>query len=215
MNLNGVIERFNFRQAATDRPVRMTNHGSLAMAQVEPAGAELARAGRRFGAVVGNGATYKAPIQAIPTTTATWALYNGEPDGGKSYLVEIAACFSVSGTLGLGLSLLGGVTKTRQSAAVAAYSGTVLDSLSGGAMNSRAALGNAVTLANTPVWVPLESRDQVSAVSVGSGLVAKDLAGRFLVRPGCCFALDVMAPVGTTALFGVAVAWSELQLDLE
>lgn len=188
-----------------------TPSGALRCADVEPFRMELARMGRRFSFSPGVIANYQIPVADFPTTAAAYALWNGEAAGGKSYVIEQIACVSGSGTLGLGMSILAGVTKTAQSA-VSNGTGVVLGSLSGcPSTTSLATFGNAITLGNAPAWTVVASRDQVSAISVGSGLVA-NVDGMFIVRPCCCLGLNVFAPTGTTAKFGFNVVWSELQL---
>lgn len=187
---------------------------ALRVSQVEPFRAEMSRLGRRFSISPGVIANYQVPKADFPTTNALYALWNGEATGGKSYVIEQIACVSGSGTLGLGMSIIAAVTKTPQSSAVSAGTGTVGPaSLSGSAQTSAAVMGNNITLADAaPCWTVVASRDQVSAVSVGSGLVA-NVDGLFIVRPGCCLGLNVFAPTGTTAKFGFNVIWSELQLS--
>jgi hypothetical protein len=50
-------------------------------------------------------------------------------------------------------------------------------------------------------------------VEVGSGLTA-DLDGMYIIEPGVCLGGVVLAPTGTSALFGMGFIWGELDLDL-
>lgn len=177
--------------------------------------AQLAKARRIYCATTGAG-TAIAPVTAMPTTTATWALFNGEDAGGKSYALLSAFCYSVSGTLGLGMSLLGAVaTAAVTGTKPTSYASSAFSSLSGGAAGaSKGIFASAVTMVGTPAWAVLAARDQVSAISVGSGLTA-DVRGMLLIPPQYVGALTVLAPAGTVALFGVGFVWAELELDLE
>jgi hypothetical protein len=193
-----------------ERPLRLSQHGSLFVSQFEPKYMEFARARRLYGANTGAG-TAIAPVTAVPTTAAAWALYN--PTTSSRILVPLKVyCYSVSGTLGLGMSLLAAIPPSVVATAPTAYASSVNNSISPNAQTSTAIFGQGVTIA-APVWNVLAARDQVSAVSVGSGLSA-DTDGMFLIEPGFCLAATVLAPAGTSALFGVGFIWGELDLDL-
>lgn len=214
MILEGVIKRFQRVSTGGVQPLRLTELGNQAVDKVLPDYAQLAKSRRIFCATTGAG-TAIAPVTAMPTTAATWALYNGEDAGGKSYALLSAFCYSVSGTLGLGMSLLGtvalaAVTGTKPTA----YASSANTSFTGSKATSQAIFAQAITMIGTPAWAVLASRDQVSAISVGSGLTA-DVKGMMVIPPGFVGALTVLAPVGTTALFGVGYVWAEVELDLE
>ena len=157
--------------------------------------------------------TAKAPVAAPPTTSPEWMLWNGEPSTGKTYVMLEAGCISISGTLGLGLALLGGVGLIAETVNPTAYASSVIAAASGTPGGSAARIVNNPTILSTPAYHALATRDQVSAVSVGSGLTA-NLEGKYLVPPGFGFALEVLAPAGTAALFAVSFVWAELQLTL-
>ena len=215
----GLVGRMNSNantSNGTNVALRLNRQGSLMVDSALPARAELARAGRRFyysGGVVANAG---APVQDIGTTTALRALWNGEPqDGtGRSLVIEQVSAIMASGTAGLGTALLAGVTGTVQAAAVANGTGVVLGKAAGQSGSSLATFGTAITLAANPGWIAIGSLDQAASVSIGAGIVV-DLNGLFIVPPGKCLALTVIAPAGTSAKFTFSVVWSELALDLE
>ena len=191
-----------------ERQVGLDEIGGLLTSQAGLQYGWLARNNRIFGATFGTG-TAIAPIQATPTTAADWDLYNGEPDGGRDLYIIQAGVRSVSGTMGLGLSLLGCVSLARQTTVPTDYTNSIKTSLTGGPFDSKAIFDQAQTITGgTPAWITLASRDQVSAVSVGSGLVAV-VNGFMKVPPGHVAGFVAMAPAGTNALFGVDVVWAE------
>ena len=199
----------------TDTEVSLSREGGLHIAQVSLRKSELARRGRMFGATSATG-TAIAPVAAVPTTAAAWALYNAEPDGGRWYHIDTAFCWGVSGTLGLGMALLVTVPMVKQAAVVADYTASILGSLSGGVAQdgapaaSRARFTQALTLTGPQSpWITVGARSQVAAVEVGSGIVA-ELDGKFVIPPGFFFGMTVLAPGGTNALFGVGCTWAEL-----
>lgn len=210
--LFGIVRRVARTTGLTE--LGTSEFGNVRVDKYLPDYAQVAKQRRVFAAWTGAG-TAIAPVTAPPTTAATWALFNGEDPGGKCYALLSASAFSVSGTLGLGMSLLGtvalaAVTGTKPTT----YASSALTSLTGGGGQTKAIFAQAITMVGTPAWAVLASRDQASAVSVGSGLVA-DLRGMLIIPPQYVGALTVLAPVGTSALFGVGFVWAEVELDLE
>ena len=167
--------------------------------------AELARAGRMFGATFGTG-TELAPRTAVPTTGADWILYNPPTSGRDLYVVQ-AAIHSVSGTMGLGLGMVGAVA-TAPTTAPTDYASSVKSDTFGAGYSGKAIFAATGTLPSTPAWITLQGRAQTASVDVGSALIAL-LDGMFRVPPGCVFALDAIAPTGTAAKFGGSFVWSE------
>src|SRR2546428_345067 len=102
MILEGVYRRFAaLRSGKGALDLRLTHAESLAVAQVEPEGYELTRAGRRFYiAYNGTGPTGIAPVVALPTTAAQWAIWNADPS--KSYIITYLGAFLSAGTPGAG-----------------------------------------------------------------------------------------------------------------
>lgn len=220
MEISGIVKRFSRQAAGSPRVPRVTDLDNLAVDITKPFKAELARAGVRNGVVVGNGATFKAPITAYPTTTATWLLFNGEDDGGKCLFIDTVSFFLASGTSAVGGTVIAAVTKSKQHNAgvlPGAYSGTVSGNLSGKAYGGKAVLANAWTIVGgTPLWVPIGvlGSGEAATATIGLGAFCK-VEGGIMVPPQYGLALDLVSGVGTTALYGVAVTWDELEADRE
>ena len=191
-------------------PLQLLPTGGLHVQTVNPKYLEYARSQRLYAASTGAG-TAIAPDASLPTTTAKWALYNG--DTGKYLVVLKITAHSVSGTLGLGMSLLAGLSSTAQASAASAYASSVHKAITPGSPATNAVFSQNVTLAGAPIWVNVGSRDQVSAVSVGSGIVA-DVEGLFVIPPTYALGMTVLAPTGTTALFNVGVVYATADLAL-
>lgn len=190
--------------------VRTSQHRSLFVTEMEPRYMELARAKRLYAANTGAG-TAKAPVTALPTTTSTWGLYN--PTNSSRKLVPLKAyCYSVSGTLGLGMAILLGSTTSVVATPPSAYASSVSNALSPKAQTTSAVFANAVTVV-APTWNVHEARSQLSAIEVGSGL-STDCEGLYIIEPGHMMCGAVLAPTGTSALFGFGFIWAELDLDV-
>lgn len=220
--LNGIVRRLfgsGRKLPETQQPFAMDFAGGQAMSQLLPPKALRAAAGRRYNAVVGNGATFIAPVTAVPTTTATFLLFNGEAAGGKSYFIDTAYAFLASGTNGVGGALLGAVTLSAQQAAgvlPAAYASTVVSSLSGKSGGTKGVLANAWTIVGgTPSWGVLAKSEAAAGATIGANVLLANLDGGIVVPPQYGLALTVLSGTGTTALYGVGVSWDEIEADLE
>lgn len=194
---------------------RATFTESLAVAQVEPPGWELTRAGRRFSlGYNGTVPTGIAPVQAFPTTAAQWALTNGDPS--KSYGFEALGALLFSGTQGLGGQLLGCIFQTPAQNGFATGLGVVSHSF--GALSSKVAVKSGVTITGpaVPVWFPI-AEDIGAAARVGplGAIVNRQVAGRVALAPGMSLGLAVLAPAGTTPLYLPVAEWIELETDQE
>jgi len=216
MDLTGILRKFveNGLSAAT-RALRMTGIESLAIASVEDERTELARAGRRFwggNQIIANGI---APVQAIPTTTATLALVNKEKPGGASMLVDRANFWLGSGTAAAGATLLAAVCEVAEAnVPTTQETGYEVGSSSAGKPASKALFKAALTVVD-PVWVGLFSNFQLAAANVGQGDGWIESKGGILVPPRYALGLAVLSGAGTTPLYGISLGWSELVLDLE
>jgi hypothetical protein len=212
-----VIDRIRKSANVNKAQARGTLLGSLAIAQVEPPLAEIARSGRMFHGgtqIIANGI---APVAAIPTTAATLALCNTDAAGGRSLIVDHLAVFLGSGTPAAGMTLLGAVAPvTALPAANAAQpTGYGVAPSRGMTSASKAVWATALTLTGTPVWSPILSTLQAAAANVGQGDNVAELRGSIIVPPGYVLALAILSGAGTTPLYGIGARWGEMELDLE
>jgi len=195
---------------------RATGLESLAVDQVAADGMEMTRAGRRFIWGPTNGVTGQAPATALPTTTAQWVLWNGDPY--DSYVIDQLGVLLVSGTAAVGTVLLAALVQ--QPAVVGAQAtGMQVTSASNGDHASKALFKANVTLTQpvTPNWWPAAALYNVSSTAVFTvGCENRDLRGRLIVPPGQGLALSVLSSgAGTTPLFAPYGMHHEVKLDLE
>jgi len=209
-NVKRILERLGL-----DGPVtaRLTDNNSLAVAQIEAEGADRARAGRAFGGMFST--TGIAPVQAVPTTAAAFALYNA--DKSRSIMLDEIDIALLSGTAGIGMTLLGIISQITATLPPAA-AGSVVGSLSGSAMGSNAILAINYTLptpSKNAQWSALKCIAQCGGIpGVGGGFTFEP-KGRFLIPPGYVGGFTMLAPAGTTPLFLGFPKWSELIKDTE
>lgn len=217
MLIQGELRRFT-RNAlgAAARTLRLTGIESLAVANVEPRDFELSRAGRRFiggNQIIANGI---APVAAIPTTTATLALFNAESAGGKSLVIEQLGFWLGSGTPAAGATLLACVsTRPIASFPTGMTTGYGIQSASGSSAASKALWATAVTLPGTPAWLQITSTFQLAAANVGQGDVITKINGALVVPPQHALGLAILSAAGTTPLYGISSIHSEIEAELE
>lgn len=217
MLLQGIVSRF-YKTSNSEAPaaVRLTSQGSLAVAPIEPEAYERGRAGIRFwggNQIIANGI---APVAAIPTTTATLALYNGEGDNGPDLCIERLNFWLGSGTAAAGATLFAcvsdGPIATTPTAMATGYE---VGSMSRGRRKSKALWATAVTLPLDPTWAGVLSTFQLAAANVGQGDGVAFLDGGLIIPPRHALGLAILSGTGTSPLYGISATWSEIEGDRE
>lgn len=214
MGMIELISRRFIKRGDGPVPMRATRFESLAMAQVEDERTELARAGRRFMGglqIIANGI---APVAAIPTTTATLALFNN--DLTKSFAIHGLHMFLGSGTPAAGATLFVAIsTGPIATKPVANATGYGSQSCSGASQATKAFWATGVTMPAGSAWKAVLSNMQLAAANVGQGDGFREFAGGLIVPPGYALGFGILSGAGTTPLYGISASWSELELDLE
>lgn len=214
ISLLGEVRRFlPLALGGAPRALRMTGLESLSTAQTEPLRFELSRSGRRF--IGGNQviASGIAPVAAIPTTTATLALYNRDPT--KVLVIEQLGLWLGSGTPAAGATLFATVAGPIASAPTAMLSGFSISSASGSGVASKALWAAAVTLPGAPSWFQVLSSFQLAAANVGQGDIVSNLDGAIVIPPLHALGLGILSGTGTTPLYGISCIHSEIEAQLE
>lgn len=186
---------------------------------------EIVRNGRAF--VINTTAAIGAVV-AIPSTAHMLAIYNNEPDGGRTYVIDwIAAQNVVSTAVATQAQMLCNVGQVRE--AIPVDSGLTIKKLNSvgnvGASNAAVrgdtkviSILNATALpANTGVaanWFPFGMSTSKPGVAATPGYgIWVPVDGRIEIAPGRYFAVHVIASVvGET--FTAFIAWHERQLVL-
>lgn len=177
---------------------------------------EIVRIGRAF---VINDTVAVAAVVAIPTTAIGFCIYNGEPDGGRSYVIDwVAAQNVVSTAVVAQAQIIACLGQVRE--AIPTNSAMVVKKLNGVGPGSDSKVLSVLTTAlpgTTGIaanWFPLGMSAQKpgSGTTPGYGCYAP-VDGRIIVAPGRYFAVHVLANVvGET--FVHWIAWHERQLVL-
>jgi hypothetical protein len=218
MILEGIYRRFTpLKGGKGQLDVRLTHQESVAVSQVEPEGLEMTRAGRRFrSAFNGSAPTGIAPVQAIPTTTAAWVLWNG--DTIKSYVMNVIGAMEfATGPMAVGGTVLCTIFQAPNQNGLAQATGLGIMNASNSAISSKAVIKSSVTITApaTPLWTPIAALpDAADSVGGISGPLS-DVKGRIIVPPQYGLGISVLSGLGTTPTFLPVFDWLELELDLE
>lgn len=184
---------------------------------------EIVRTGRAF--YVNTTAAVASILPATGLTTAhSLALYNGEPDGGRSYVIDWVACTNVVTTTSVAAQaqLMGLVGQVRE--AIPTDAGLTIKKANGmgGTVDSKArTILTATALPGTTGlqanWFPIATNgikpNVVAATTdVGYGCYSQ-IDGRLILSPGRYFAMATYAQA-TTETFVCFIGWHEVQLQL-
>lgn len=199
-----------------DEQLVLTQQLELLIAQSAAPYREIVRMGRAF--QVHTSAAIAAVV-AIPTTGAMLQLYNAEPDGGRSYVIDsVAASNVVSTAVASQAQLLCLVGQVREAIpADAALTITQLNGMGNTDTRARTVLNATALPAGTGLaayWFPIgPSVGKPGAAGTPGYGLWQDVNGRIIVPPGRFFAVHVIANVvGETFL--AYVNWHEVQLTL-
>jgi hypothetical protein len=222
--LQGRARRF-IQKALGPIDFRQTGLESVAIAQVEGEGDEATRAGIRFH-MSATLATGQAVVQAFPTTTAAWLLYNPTNNPITAF-IDVLGALAVSGTpaatyepILLGCIVPAGNIPTTIPTLTANVQINNANPIS--AKKSSIVVASAQTLqatAGANSWFPITygTNGVLSATaSVPQNCVeSRDIRGKFCVPPGGALGLSVIAPAGTTTLYAPYASWREYAADME
>ena len=188
--------------------------GDLMVSQALPERAEMARMGTLWTCRMATGSAFTY-VNAWPTTRAELVLYNGEPTGGKCYVIVRAFIGGIS-TMGaaqfftlLGQSVPAVATVPTHDTAqlITGHNGKAAYSGSG-----RVAVNNTTAGQIANLWDVLGAGLAPMTTSVGHAMIA-DVWGLYIIPPKGVFALaGVAGTAAGTAIIGVT--WAEIQMAL-
>ena len=197
----------------------ITQLGSFRVAQLEGEGDEALRAGNAF-LYSATGSTGQAPVQAIPTTTAQWLIYNPTANT-VACMVDKIGMLLVSGTAGAGGAMFAcPVTAANVPAttptAVAASVNRNRSPIS--PATSQIVIATNQTLQGTAAadWFPIAEMNPLGTVLGQTFFETSEVPrGKFLIYPGTGLALCVISPTGSSPLFAPYVVGREYAQDVQ
>ncbi len=217
MEMIAKIRRFIVGKAGmSPTVVRATGTESLAVAQVEPEGTELTRAGRRFYLGRSAAVTGIAPVAAQVTTAAHWAIWNA--DTSKAYVFDHIGAILVSGTIAATTGASVDVCIfTSPATTGASAAGMTVASASNGGPSSRAIVTSGVSIATptAPAWYTIAKNESTNTAVFTVAAINFDVRGRIIVPPGQGLGIVVYSAAGSSPLFAPLACWTEVEMDLE
>lgn len=212
--VTGLVRRLlvpEYSQEGGEQCKALNSRGDLLVAQSLPPLAEMVRLGGSWQAL----SAVTAALTAVPSTTAGLSLWNGEPDTGKSYLIDSFGTVEVvtDATQQNSEALFAMMSVGKIAAPTDA--GLTKASLSGraaGLTNSRLVAG--ATTLSSDVWTP--HGPSAPGATAFAGAVWRvheyDARGLYLVRPGGQFSIACAKVAATASQIRYFVRWHEVQM---
>jgi len=190
--------------------VKVSRAGSLHIAQMLPPGALLTAMGKSYTAITTTAVVGSADE---PDTTAAFTLWNGEADGGLSYVIERIFCWEDASTSDterfslwacvhpVGMTAVGvEITLRNNLRGVTSYGG-------------EAHTGTGDTVVNDG-WSPWGSSvDNSTGAGRGGACIVANVNGRMIIPPSAACSLYVVS-TSSTPTYTCGFHWHEVQLDL-
>jgi len=177
---------------------------------------ENVRQGRAFWVANAIG-TPVAAVTAIPTTAAAISIYNNEPDGGRSYVIDYVWAFNVAVTAVtiFHAGMIGVLGQVRE--AIPAAGAPVIKCANGsGKIDTRCRPVIAALPAGTGLaanWFPIGNTWINSVITLPGHSQIVNVDGRIICPPGRYFGVNVISSV-TTNTYICGIGWTEKCLVL-
>jgi hypothetical protein len=204
--------------AATNFPegdgrLAVNNRGEMPVAQGLPPSAELVRLGGSFYGKQGT-SVVALTTTLVPTTVAAATLFNGEPTGGKSYIVTAAGMITdVSAGAASSFTCYATTSILPLTTAPATTDvGPIRGLLAGKVYGGKANIAKTVTVTDNG-WIPVGPTIETALTATIGRSPGGALAEPIIIPPGFLLALAVNA-VNTTVSGKCYFIWHEVQLDL-
>lgn len=184
--------------------------GQAIVSQAFPTGVESIRLGEAFYTIQGTGVV--ALAGAVPTTTASTALWNGNTGGGKSLIVTAvgATCTTSAGAATQWQLFVMPSIVTAASALTTADSGSTRSLLTGLTYSGNAAVSKTVTVTDNG-WIPVGPSIETTVTATVGFTIGGKLAEPFIIRPQYYLAVAHTA-VNATLAAKIYFTFYEVQL---
>lgn len=198
--------------------IAINPRGELLTAYGLPERVELVRQGLSFGGAIPTGSAFTF-VNAWPTTRAELILYNANPIGGKSLIIDRVWMTNItSQAAAQPFSILGQIRGADSGVAAAADDATVLRYALNGRVQSVYIGGARYALANTAFMLTnkwfIMGNAAISPMTTNLGnSLSVECYGRYIIPPGACFGIAGLA--GTAAGTAIAgIEHHEVQMDV-
>ena len=204
-----------FAPGDEDKQIQLSPSGELVVALGLPELAELTRLGDTYQVIT---STAQAAATGVPTTDVGLAIWNGENDSGKSYIIHSIGCVEVvvdaTQQNQIGLFAMNNVTPVT----AITSAGLTIRSTVGKVYDGKARTLLTGTAVTNDGWFPCgEGTTPASAGAVAGGawrVTDIPLRGLYIVPPKGMFAIKAVKTVATASQIQYFIRWSERRLQL-
>jgi len=198
--------------------IELTGQAEQIVASASPFYSEISRQGRSFYI---NTAAEITSVITMPTTAVGFAMYNNEPDGGRSYLIDqVWAIFTANASILPQACLVGCLGSVREAIPTDAKSTTVVMKTYNGSpkfdSRSRVILTATTIPATTGFagnWFPITDMSNAGVSALPGFQRVYNLDGRYIVPPGRYFGIHCVS-AKTDVHCQIGIAWTEKYLIL-
>lgn len=215
------VPTISYLAAGANLATAFTNLGSLRIAQLEAPGVEMARTGRSFVGGTSVVAGGLAAVTNLPTTAAAWVLYNSQPQASvtKCLVIKRLSAFFCSSTINApasGFSIFAGVPPVILASPPTANAANTLTQATRGYGTPLGLIGSsAVTIPAGTCWHVFASATNITVANTTGPSCTADLSTTpFIVQPGFCLAAGILGSTVGTPLYGLSIAWDEVEMTL-
>ena len=201
----------NYPENREEEQIHINNRGDQIVTEGLPPLTEIVRLGGSFQVAT---SAAMAPLITEPTIVAGLSVWNGEPGGGKSYIIESVACWErvvdVTQQNQLALFAMNSIVP------VTAFAGALtIRSLSGKIYGGRARAASGISVANDG-WFPVGASVAGAAAVAGGAWRVHDapLRGLYIVPPGGLFSVHAAKIAATAAQVHFCIRCHEAQIIL-
>ena len=214
--VRGLNTDIRYGSNSETKQYELTGQGEQLIAPAEGLYTEIVRLGRSFWS---NTAVAVASRIAMPTTQVAFAIYNNEPDNGRSYVIDNVWMLGVAEPATLcQVQMVACMGQVREAAPTNELSATVtiknLNGMNKNDTRARVILTATALPAGTGFagnWFSIGDMCEMAVASLQGFQISHDTHGRYVVQPGRYFAIHAIANATTvTGQFGIS--WTERML---
>ncbi len=189
-----------------DVPVTITQGGELITTQGLPPKTEAVRLNDCWSMMIPTGSAFTG-VAGMPTTRAELVLYNNEPGGGKSFIIDTVGFLSLTDITALSNATIiyqvNGTSVTDEAL-------VLINSPTGATYGGKAEKDLATTAFVANKWTPLAGAGNPATATLGFGFVA-EVNGGIILRPGSALGVNAVCS-STTGTHLMSISWQEAVL---
>ena len=217
--IRGMISDILYGSGNEETQIELSQQGEQLIAFSAAPYQEITRQGRTYWC--NTGSTPVASVIAMPTTAATFSIFNNESDGGRSYIID-QVWMIVTAQANASIpqaNMVGCMGQVRAAVPADLKAATVIQKTTNGGvkLDSRARINLAVGLtAETGFagnWAPIGSTINAAVSALPGFQQVVNLDGQYIVQPGRYFALHCVSSV-TAVTCAMGIVWTEKYLNL-